>query len=45
MLTSYIKKSKAVPVNNIKKLKAKPKAEELFKAESDISEDSGKEEL
>ena len=45
MPTSYIKKSKAAPVNNIKKLRAKPKVEELSKAESDISEDSGKEEL
>ena len=45
MLTSYIKKLKVVPVNNTKKLRAKPKVEELFKAESNISKDSGKEEL
>ena len=45
MPTSYTKKSKAAPVNNIKKLRAKPKVKELFKAESNISEDSGKEEL
>ena len=45
MPTSCTKKSKAVPVNNTKKLRAKPKAEELFKAESNTSEDSGKEEL
>ena len=45
MPTGYIKKLKAVPVNNIKKLRAKPKVEELSEAESNISEDSGKEEL
>ena len=45
MPTGYIKKSKVAPVNNIKKLRAKPKVKELFKVESNISEDSGKKEL
>ena len=45
MPTSYIKKSKAAPINNTKKPRAKPKAKELFKAESNTSKDSGKEKL
>ena len=45
MLTSCTKKIKAAPVNNTKKLRAKPKVEELSEVKSNISEDSGKEEL
>ena len=45
MPTGYTKKSKAAPVNNTKKPRAKPKVEELSKAESNMSKDSGKKEL